>query len=183
MSVTPDHTGELRAQHPLMPDRVPNSIVAAALFMWLGGLVYLVAFVINAVHVLGDAGDLRDSIRDGDASLSGSELDLMVSLVVLGIVISGVGSVMLWVWMGWKNWQGRRWARNVATALGLINLAFLIWGLAFYQSMTQILTSLLTMILCPLAIALLWNKESAAYYRAVRAARRLVPVHSPPPWG
>jgi hypothetical protein len=168
----PEHAGELRAHLPPMPDRVPNSIVGAALFMWIGALVYLVAFGISAVHGLGDVAGLRDSIRDEDPSLSASQLDLEVASVVLGGVIGWVGSVMLWVWMGWKNWQGRRWARNVATALGAINLAFLIWGLAFYQSMTQTIVSLLTMILGPLAIALLWNKESADYYRAVRAARR-----------
>ena len=89
----------------------------------------------------------------------------LASTVVVGIIAVG-----LWVWMAWKNGQGRSWARIVATVFGALNVLFTLVG--FTQPGTTTVTviiGIVNMILAVVILVLLWKKESTEYYEAVSA--------------
>lgn len=148
---------------PVMPQ--PSSISLAVQLMRAGAAVSVLSLVVTLLSL----GDLKSQVREQLAANGQKITDEVVNASYgFAIAVGVLGSliaVLLWLWMAWKNGQGRTWARIVATVLGVINVLSTIFTLT--GGTAPIAASILAVINVVLAIvilALLWRKESSTFY-------------------
>lgn len=145
----------------------PPSIQTAVRLMWAGAALSVVSLVIGLLTL----GSLKDNIReqliDNNDTYSQSDLDTAYNVAIGSVIVVSLLGVALWLLMARANGNGSKWARVVATALGVLNVLFVIVAVAQGQSTT--LSLVISVIGAGLAIAilvLLWRKESTEFYNA-----------------
>jgi len=118
--------------------------------------------------------ELRDEIAKSNPDFTTQDLDNLYQVTVGVAVVFGLVGTALWLWMAWKNGQGRGWARILATVLGGLNLVSSILTVAAGASLTvsEILT-VISLILAIVILFLLWRKDSSAFYAESASRRRL----------
>jgi hypothetical protein len=149
----------------------PPSIRTAVRLRWVGAAVSLLSLVVT----ISTLGTLKDRIREQVAATGQDVNPDMVDAAFAGAVaigvLSGLVAAGLWLWMAWKNGQGRRWARVVATVLGGINVVSTLFSFAAGGSTLPALAlAAVNLVLAISILVLLWRKESSAFY-AARSAR------------
>lgn len=166
-----DDEQPLEQRSPLDRYRVPGgapaesskSVTAAVKLMYVGaGLSLLWTLLLLP---------LRDSMIE---ELEGEDLGGNDAATVGGathtvLIIVGVLTVGLWLWMAFANRKGQAWARIVATVLG--GLAILVSLFNLFGAFLEIdaITILLNLALIGLAGSILWllyRPDSSAYYSA-----------------
>lgn len=141
----------------------PPAIRLAVRLMWLGALVT----VLGSLSVFFQTDTLRDRLRDNDSTLTKSDLDAAVTAIIGFTVVVGVIVVALWLWMAYANGQGKSWARVVATVLGVLNVLFVLGGLAMgNQTGLGLGFNLVNLVLAVVILVLLYRPDSSAYYQA-----------------
>ncbi len=145
----------------------PSSISLAVRLMWAGAAVSLLSLVVTLLNL----GDLKSQVREQLAASGQEVTDQVVNASYAAAIAFGVlGSliaVLLWLWMAWKNGQGRTWARVVATVLGVINVLSTIYTLtAGTAPIAANILAVINVVLAVVILVLLWRKESSAFYQA-----------------
>ena len=152
---------------PSAPD-VPSSITTAVKLMWVGAALSVAGVAVSILMLDTFKESIADSLRESDPNVSQTSIDAAYMGGIAAAVVVGLVSVGLWAWMAWKNGQGKSWARIVATALGGINVVFLLIGFAAPGANAVTLAfNALTLILAVVILVLLWKKDSSQYYDAV----------------
>jgi hypothetical protein len=148
----------------------PPPIQLAVRLMWVGAGLSLVSLIVSLLTLSSLKSHIRDQLAKSNPTLSKSDITTTYHAVVAAAVIGAVLSIGLWLWMAWKNGQGRSWARVVATVLGVINLLSSIYSIAVGHSLavTAVLT-VLNLILAVVILVLLWRRESSDFYAAQSA--------------
>ncbi len=155
-----------RAQ-PGQPVEQPSSVRTAVLLMRVGAVISLLSLVATLLTL----GSLKSQIRDhaGGRRPAGHRRRRR----------RGVrhrdrrqrrrraDRVGLWLWMAWKNGQGRGWARIVATVLGGLNVVMTLFSVASGNATAlAMVLGLVNLVLAVAILVLLWKKESSAFYAA-----------------
>ena len=145
----------------------PGPIRLAVRLMWAGGGLSLLSLVVGIATLGGVKDEIRDQLAKDNPNVSQSTVDAAYAIGVTSVVVGGALSVLLWLWMAWKNGQGRSWARVVATVLGGLNLLFTL--LATTRPAVEpvsLVFSLINLVLAIVILVLLWRKESSEFYSA-----------------
>lgn len=160
-------------QAPPAPEQ-PSSISLAVKLMVTGAVVSLLSLVVALVGLGSLKDDIARQLREDDPSVTQSTIDAAYAVGIVFAVVVGAISVLLWLWMAWKNGQGRSWARVVATVLGALNVVFTLLSFAAGGLETvTLLLSLVNLVLAVVILVLLWRKESTQFFEGHTAARRL----------
>lgn len=170
----PVHPGTPAGGQPGSPRAAvpqPGSIRLAVRLMWAGAAVSFLSLVVGIATLGGAKDEIRDELIKDDPNVSQSTVDAAYAIAVTSIVVVGVLSVLLWLWMAWKNGQGRSWARVVATVLGGLNVVFtLIWlvtpNVSPNADVAALGFSLINLVIAIAILVLLWRKESSDFYAA-----------------
>ena len=152
----------------------PGSIATAVKLMYAGAALSLLSVIASFFMLDTIKETIEESMREADANVSQSTIDAAYSIGMASTVIVGIISVGLWLWMAWKNGQGRSWARIVATIFGGLNVLITLVGFT-QPGMTAVsaIISAVTMVLAVIILILLWRKESSSYYEAVSQSQVL----------
>jgi hypothetical protein len=147
----------------------PPSIRTAVRLMWAGAALSALTLVLTLVSLSSLKSHVREQLLKDDPTLSPSDVNAAYNAVVAAAVIIGVIAIALWLWMAWKNGQGRSWARIVATVLGVLNLLSSFFTIASGNALaiSEILT-VANLILAVVILVLLWRRESSDFYAASR---------------
>lgn len=152
----------------------PPSIRNAVRLMWVGAGLSVVGLIVTLATIDSLKSQLRDSLEKSDPDYTQSEFDAFFTISITIAVIVSVVSVALWLWMAWKNGQGRSWARVVATVLGGLSLLSALATIAAGSATgVSIAVTLAGVLLAVVILVLLWRKESSDFYAA----------RSRPQWG
>lgn len=146
----------------------PSPVRRAVALMRIGAAVSALSAVLAVVTYDAFRADLTDQLRADDPDVSADFVEATVAVSITFVVFIAAVSVAIWLWMAWKNGQGRAWARFVATMLGGLNLVFTLFG--FIGSQYDGVTLVLQVVLVALSatiVHLLWRPESTAFYDAV----------------
>lgn len=152
----------------------PSSIQNAVRLMWVGAGLSVIGLIIT----LASLGSMKDEIRE-QLIASGEEVTDEIVNAAYGVaifagVVIGIIGVLLWLWMAWKNGQGRSWARIVATVLGVLNVLSTVYtSTAGTAPPLATIVSIINVILAVTILFLLWRKESSDFYDAHTRARQL----------
>ena len=152
----------------------PASVVNAVRLMCLGAVVSAAGVAISLTTV-GSMGDkIRTSARQSGHPVSDSTVHAAVAVGIGFAAVFGIIGVLLWLWMAWKNGQGRRWARIVATVLGGLNILGTLFGFFGGHAVTAAeITSIVNLIVAIVVLVLLYRPDANEYFQA-RSARRVV---------
>lgn len=152
----------------------PRSIASAVKLMYAGAVLSLIGLIATLLSLSTLKTELRDEIAKSNPDFTAQDLDNLYQVTVGVAVVFGLIGTALWLWMAWKNGQGRGWARIVATVLGGLNLISSILTIAAGASLTisEILT-VINLILAIVILLLLWRRDSSAFYAESASHRRL----------
>ncbi|MEV7397856.1 hypothetical protein [Aeromicrobium sp. NPDC092404] len=170
------HPGQPGAPGAEVPQ--PGSIRLAVRLMWAGAVVSLLSLIVGIATLGGAKEEIRDELAKDDPTVSQSTVDAAYAIGVVFVVVIGVLSVLLWLWMAWKNGQGRQWARVVATVLAGLNVLFTLLSLVVPRTTADensaaLAFSLVNLVLAIVILVLLWRKDSNDFFAA----------RSRPQWG
>ena len=145
----------------------PKSILTAVKLMWAGAVLSAIGLVVGLVTL----GSLKDNIRDqlakNNKTYTQSDINTAYNITIASIIVIGVLGIGLWLWMAWANGNGRKWARVVATVLGVVNVLLTLVSLAQSQATAgSVILSVISAVLAIVILVLLWRKESSSYYLA-----------------
>jgi hypothetical protein len=145
----------------------PSSIRAAVRLMWAGAALSALSLIVTLVTLHSLKTHIRDQLANSDPTLSNSDLNNTYHAFVAGAVIGAAVAIALWLWMAWKNGEGRSWARVVSTVLAVLNLISSIYTIAVGRALavSQLLT-VVDLILAAAILVLLWRRESSDFYAA-----------------
>jgi hypothetical protein len=156
-----------------MPSQPPQppSIRTAVRLMRAGAALSALSLVLTLVTFSSIKSHVRDQLLRNDSTLSTSDVDAAYHVFVASAIIGYLLAIALWLWMAWKNGQGRSWARVVATALGVLNLLSSLLTIASGNALaiSEVLT-VVNLVLAVVILVLLWRRESSDFYAATRRA-------------
>ncbi len=152
----------------------PPAIATAVKLMYAGAVLSLIGLIVTLLSLSSLKVELRHEIAKSNPDFTTQDLDSLYQVTVGVAVFFGLVGTALWLWMAWKNGQGRGWARVVATVLGGLNLLSSILTIAAGASLTisEILT-VINLILAIVILFLLWRRDSSAFYAESSSRRRL----------
>lgn len=102
----------------------PGVVRTAVALMYVGaGLT-----ILSGVVFFATTDRLAEALTEASTAPSPALVDAAVDRAEGRELFRSAVGVCLWIWMAVKNREGRRWARGVATAFGVINVAGLLLG-------------------------------------------------------
>jgi hypothetical protein len=162
------------ASHPSRPGGVaqPSSVRLAVRLMWAGAALTVLSLVVTLASLGTAKEDIEERLRRDDPSVSQSTIDAAFAIGVGSALVVSVIGVGTWLWMAWKNGQGRSWARVVATVLAGFNVLFA--PLVFVQDTPSVsrVFSIVNVVLAIVILVLIWRKDATEFY-ADRSRPRL----------
>jgi hypothetical protein len=151
------------------PAPAARPLALAVKLMYAGAALTVVALALDLLTAGSQRGIVQQEYENAHpgSQLSGLDLAVAVKVAVISLIIGASIRLLLWLWMAWKNGQGRRWARIVGTVFCVINL-FSYTYLARETAGPQAIT-IIDMALGVVITVLMWLRSSSQYY-AQRAA-------------
>jgi len=144
----------------------PPSITTAVMLMRVGAAISALGVIVTLVQL----GAIKDQTEDNLKSAGGftqSELDSAFQLIVVAAVVGGLIGIALWLWMASANGKGKKWARIVATVLGVINvLSFLYAASAGTTPTLSLLVGAASMLVGIAALVFMYRQDASAFYNA-----------------
>jgi|GEM_PF-5224172 hypothetical protein len=153
---------------------VPTNVVVICSIMVAGSAV---AVVLGVIQLLVRAGILQGGAMDSSVAPFGPT-DAMQSFLFLMTASLGLG-------LGWKNYQGRLWARNLTIVLGMLIVIAAAAAFLMLSTRLTVLASIsygVAAILSIIVLAVIWRQESNGFYHAHRGSKPTrdeeLPTHS-----
>jgi hypothetical protein len=109
--------------------------------------------------------EIRDIVRDENSDYSADKVDSVVNGMLSFSVVFGVVTALIYVSLGRKILQGRRWARVVATILLVLN-ALSLTGISRPQPGALRVLSAIAGLAAIAALVFLWRQPSKDFFRA-----------------
>jgi len=144
----------------------PPSIRRAVSLMYVGAGVSALQILVSFFTI----DSIRDQVRADNPDFTESQVNTGANVSLAFIVVVGLVSVGLWIWMAHENGEGKSWARIVATVfggLGILGSLFTLLG----GGMGASLFAVVDLVLAIAILVLLYGREATAYYRARSAFR------------
>jgi hypothetical protein len=144
----------------------PPSIRRAVSLMYVGAGVSALQILVSFFTI----DSIRDQVRADNPDFTESQVNTGANVSLAFIVVVGLVSVGLWIWMAHENGEGKSWARIVATVfggLGILGSLFTLLG----GGMGASLFAVVDLVLAIVILVLLYGREATAYYRARSAFR------------
>ncbi len=153
---------------PPQPPEQPSSIKSAVALMWGGAALTL--FGIPVAFVFQD--EIRDIVQDQQPTLSSSELDLALTIGMVGAVIGGVVGIVLWSLNAVFCGRGRAWSRILGTVLFGISILGLPFNLSQPTPGISRALQVMGLLVSIGAVVFLWLPDSNRFFRESERARK-----------
>jgi hypothetical protein len=153
---------------PQMPQRppAPHSIQTAVRLIYAGAAVSLIQLIVTAAT----SSSVKHTLRLRSPNLTPAQVNAVAGATIGAVVVGGLIGVGLWLWMAWKNGQGRSWARILSTVFfGIFTLGVII-NLGQPETIASKLIGIVEWLVGLAAIIFLWMRDSTAYYNAIKAS-------------
>jgi hypothetical protein len=143
------------------PGSAPESVRRAAVVMYVGAAASLISIVVDftARHII------RAQLLANNHKLTATQLNNGEHAVVAGLALGGLIAAGLWIWMAISCKAGKAWARIVSTVLFCIATIQVLGGLKAPFGAGVRIAGLVVWVIGLVAIVLLWQRESTAYFK------------------
>jgi cytochrome bd-type quinol oxidase subunit 2 len=162
---------------PQRPNVVqPPPVHTAVRLMWVGAAINVVGIIVGLI-TMGSKSQIREQIATSGQQVNQAVVNAAYATTIVSLIVGGVIGALLWLWMAWKNGQGRRWARILATVFAAINLVSTIYSVIVGSSATvsmgngtvaSMIVGVVGLIVGIVVVVLLWLKPSSEFFNAHR---------------
>ena len=163
-------------QMPEQPQRpaAPPPVLMSVKLMYAGAVLS----ALTAIYTAATAGSLKSAILKAHPLYTAAQVhNDEKSIVISAVVVGGLLTTGLWIWMARMTGAGHKWARIVASVLFVINTIDLLITVAQASAITtvyanagiQVALVVLVWLAGLGAIVLLWRRESSQYMAAASA--------------
>jgi hypothetical protein len=150
-----------RTEGPPQPPALRNAVR----LMWLGAGVAAVALVVEfAVRGKIKAEVVHGMLRNNHGRYTVAQVHQFATGTVVGYLVAGVISILLWVWMAQANDRGSGWARIVATLFCVLDTVGVF--LSLHRASISIVLLLAEWLVGVGATVLLWRRETTQFIGA-----------------
>jgi len=151
-----------------MPQRppAPQSIQTAVRLIYAGAAVSLVQLIVTVATI----SDVKHTVRVRNPNLSPAQVNGLAGAAVGVVVFAGLIGIGLWLWMAWKNGQGRSWARILSTVFFFFATLGVIGSFGQPETIASKIVGIVEWLVGLAAIIFLWMRDSTAYFNAVKAS-------------
>jgi hypothetical protein len=139
----------------------PRSVQTAVRLMYAGATLNAIGVILGLVTV----GSLKADIIKRSPNLTPTQVHGVEVFGIIGTVLIGLIAIGLWIWMAWANGKGRSWARIVSAVLFGIDTLNLLLSFARANVAAALILGFLVWLAGLGAIIMIFNKESAPFYR------------------
>jgi hypothetical protein len=139
----------------------PRSVQTAVRLMYAGATLNAIGIILGLLTI----GSLKADIIKRDHSLTATQVHGVEVFSIVGTVLIGLIAVGLWVWMAWANGKGKRWARTLSAVFFGIETLNILVSFTRPSVTAALILGVLVWLAGLGAIYLLFNKESAPYFR------------------
>jgi hypothetical protein len=161
---------------PDVPPPVPSTVQRAVLAMYVGAGSSLVGIVVSALMLNSIKRQILDRVKrpanmkvQDYVNLQHTLSNVIGTVGLAAIVLSGLVGAGLWLWMAVMCKQGRSWARVVSTVFFAISCLGLLFALTNLSGGG--LWNLVTWVIGLVAIILLWQRPSSDFFSASTGPR------------
>ena len=160
------------------PD-APETMRRAVKLMLVGAAISTVFLLFGVIVTVSERNSLINALiswnktQPKSKQLSLSQIHSYVTVSIVTIIIVGLVSIALWLWMARMNSGGRNWARIAASVL------FALWTFYTYQSIgdtrgaaTLVASTIIVLLIWLVGLAslfLLWRPASTLFYKSAPA--------------
>jgi hypothetical protein len=145
----------------LQRSAAPKSVLTAVKFMYIGAAANAIGIIITITN----ASSLKSSIRNKYPHLSVLSVHRLEVINLVGLIITGLLAIGLWIWMARENGSGKSWARTAATVLFGVSTLAVLTTFARPHSVFDLLIGVVVWIIGLIVVVLLWRKESSGYFQ------------------
>jgi hypothetical protein len=145
----------------------PPEVIRAAWLM----IASVVLGVLGAIITFASGDAIKDSIRQGDPSLTPSEVDSAYSLVVGTAVVFGLIFALLYLLLAWQVRKGKNWARITTFVLASLGVLGGLLGLFGNGTGVEKVLDVVQLLIAIGIIVLLTRKPANEYFSAMKGPR------------
>lgn len=160
-------------QAPLSgPIEQPQSIRTAVILMYAGAAVSLISLIAQFFtrHTL--RATVASSMRKSTPNATHDQIIAAYHAILVVALIAALIGIGLWLWMAWKNGQGRSWARIVGTVLGALEVVGFLFSLSQPEDALSRIVQVILVAIAVITVILMWRRESTEFYQANRPTLR-----------
>ena len=154
-----------QSREPSPPATVPQSVLRAVRVMYVG----LAASLLGIVVDLTTLSAARSEILKRNPGYTAVQLNNAEHLEIGLFIAGGLIGAALWLWMAQSCRAGKSWARVVSTVFfGIDTLSVLVGATAVQGGGLSRIYGFVVWAIGLIAIILLWQRASSAYFRAAQ---------------
>ncbi|MDQ6754659.1 MAG: hypothetical protein M3017_14995 [Actinomycetota bacterium] len=164
----PSYPSPFDGPPPAPVDR-PATLTNAVRLMFAGAAVSLIGLLYNVVTFDSQMSEVTAKLKNMP-NMTPEIINMAHSFALTTAIFSAVVGILLWLWMAWKNHQGRRWARIVGTVLAGFSILSVpvSWAQSAANGMQigvmQMVLPLIILAIGITAAVLMWLRPSSEYY-------------------
>lgn len=148
----------------------PRTVRRAVWLMYAGAATMTVFFVTALATMGGFKNAVIAANKTAKNPMTPSQINGYVNGYTLYVIVIGILSIGLWLWMARTNARGRNWARVTATIL------FCLWtvntiGVVQTKVIESLVFPVIAWLIGAVAVFFLWRQESGVFFGEVSAAR------------
>jgi hypothetical protein len=140
---------------------VPQTVLNAVKLMYAGAAVSAIEVIISFTTI----GGLKSAIEKAYPKDTAAQVHTLEIQGIVGLAITGLLGVGLWVLMARLNLSGRSWARMVASVLFAINTLDLVTTFTRPGTILGLIFAVALWAVGLGAIVFLWRRESSEFFR------------------
>jgi hypothetical protein len=154
-----------QSSEPSSPANVPQSVLRAVRVMYVGLAASLIGIVVDMTTLSAT----RSEILKQNPGYTQAQLNNAEHLQIGLFIAAGLIGAALWLWMAQSCRAGKGWARVVSTVFfGIETLSVLAGATAVQSGGLTRIYGFVVWVIGLIAVVLLWQRSSSAYFRAPR---------------
>jgi hypothetical protein len=170
----------LQAQMPRIYP--PSSVVAAARLMYVSAAIAALNTIVNAAVAYNNAYNWAEN----QANANQNSVTATAKFEAIVVIFFGLAVIGMWLWMAYANRNGRSWARTLSMVLFAIFTVLVPLDLIAGPNKVAAFVALIQWPIALAVVLLLWDRQSSAYFAAMRRPAFPYPAYAPyppyPPW-
>jgi hypothetical protein len=149
-------------QRPPIPSQVANAVKV----MYVGAAASILGIVIDILTVSAT----KTAIEKRSHHLTASQLNSAQHVLVIAFIVGGIIAAAVWIVLARACRNGQSWARTTGTVLFALATIDTIVGLSAPIAGPVRLWGLVTWLAGLVAVILLWQRPSTAYFKGIIGA-------------
>jgi hypothetical protein len=150
---------------------VPGTVRRAVWLMYAGAGTMTVFFITALATMSGFKNAVIAANKSAKNPMTPSQINNYVNAYTLYVIVIGLISIGLWLWMARMNARGRNWARVTATIL------FCLWtintvGVAGTRVVESAVFPVLAWLIGAVAVFFLWRRDSGEFFGSAGPGRK-----------